>query len=77
MGKLTNNQKFTWRPWPSNFGKNQEEDNNFGNFGKIQEEEDHGFEGTAKDKKMTFGTLEKTMKKKTMTSRFWPGRRRP
>jgi hypothetical protein len=26
---------------------------------------------------MTFGTLEKTMKKKTMTSRFWPGRRRP
>jgi hypothetical protein len=33
-------------------------------FGKIQEGEDHGFEGMAKMKKMTMGTLEKTMKKK-------------
>jgi hypothetical protein len=30
-----------------------------------------------KKKKMTLRTLEKTMKKKTMTSRFQPGRRRP
>jgi hypothetical protein len=55
------------------FGKNhEEEDNNFGNFGKIQEEEDHGFEGMTRKKKMALGALEKTMKNKTMTLKFWP-----
>jgi hypothetical protein len=56
------------------FGKNQDEDNNFGNFGKIQKEKDHGFEGMARKKKTTLGTLEKTMKKKTITLKFWPRR---
>jgi hypothetical protein len=31
----------------------------------------------AKKKKMTLGTLEKTMKKKTTTLKFWLKRRRP
>jgi hypothetical protein len=51
--------------------------NNFGSFGKIQEKEDHGFEGTAMKKKMALGALEKTMKNKTMTLRLSPGRKRP
>jgi hypothetical protein len=67
----------TRRPHSWSFGKNQDEDNNFGSFGKIQEEKDHGFEGMAKNKKMTLGTLEKTMKKKTMILKFQPRKKRP
>jgi hypothetical protein len=48
-----------------------------GSCEKIEEEEDHGFEGTARKKKMTLGTLEKTMKKKTTIPRFRPRKRKP
>jgi hypothetical protein len=58
------------------FGKNHEKEDNFGSFGKIQEEEDHEFEGMARKKKMVLGALEKTMKNKTITLKFWPRRRR-
>jgi hypothetical protein len=44
---------------------------------KIQEEEDHGFEGTTNKKKKVLGGLEKTMKNKTTMLRFWLARRRP
>jgi len=43
----------------------------------MQKEKDHGFEGMAKKKKMTLGTLEKTMKKKTMILKFQPRKKRP
>jgi hypothetical protein len=31
----------------------------------------------ARKKKTTLGTLEKTMKKKTMTLKFWPRKKKP
>ncbi len=65
--------------------------NNFENFGKTHEKQDHNFKvstmkkntmamefrkKTKNKKKIALGTLEKTMKNKMTTLRFWP-RRRP
>jgi len=44
---------------------------------KNSRRKNHGFEGMAKKKKMVLGTLEKTMKNKTMTLKFRPQRRKP
>jgi hypothetical protein len=39
---------------------------------KSKEKKNMGFKGTTRKKKTTLETLEKPMKKKTTTSKFWP-----
>jgi hypothetical protein len=57
MGMLTSNQKATQEDHDHGaLGKTEKQNNNFVNFGKIQEEEDHGFKGIARKK---MGTLKK------------------
>ncbi len=54
---LTSNQKATQEDHDHGaLGKTEKQNNNFVNFGKIQEEEDHGFKGIARKK---MGTLKK------------------